>query len=222
MAYAFALLCCEYLSKFYFQKLFSMQLSTPGKYNEDKIMKWQCTPFPMLRMFYHISFPHRLTNMLSWSWMMQIWPASFPHMEMLCFWKTCGKLKLRKQSSNVEEEAHTPGRSEEADQRKTRGRSRTRSIEVEWIHTDNKDTKQVRAKQGGGTRKVVTDCSAGVTETVKVERVIFFPNGQCSKGLETDFVFEVWDFKQNTIPADVSIGTIWDSQATQVAFLYCN
>lgn len=111
------------------------------------------------------------------------------------------KLKLKKQCGRG-----TPTLS--AQRKQTRVRSSTHSIEVGWIHIDIKQTKQVRAKQGGGTRKVVTDCSAGVTETVKVERVIFFPNGQCSKGLETDFVFEVWDFKQNTIPADVSIGTI--------------
>ena len=83
------------------------------------------------------------------------------------------------------------------DQRKqTRGRSRTRSIEVEWIHTGNKDTKQVRAKQGGGTRKVVLNCSAGVTEILKEGKDIFFRTGQSSKGLETGF--ELWDFKQTS------------------------
>lgn len=53
------------------------------------------------------------------------------------------------------------------------------------------------------------DCSAGVTEILKDGKDIFFHTGQSSKGLETGF--EVWDFKQNTIPADFSTGTIYET-----------
>lgn len=146
----------------------------------------------MLRILYHISFQIDKNVVLI---MDDADMASFiSSYGNVVFLKNLWKAETKQ--SNVEEEAHTPGRSEEADQRKTRGRSRTRSIEVEWIHTGNKDTKQVRAKQGRGTRKVVLDCSAGVTEILKEGKDIFFRTGQSSKGLETGF--ELWDFKQTS------------------------
>ena len=91
-------------------------------------------------------------------------------------------LKLRKENHRGEEEPETS--------HKARGRPKQsiRNIEMGWIHTDNEVTKQVRAKQGGGTRKVPIDIQSGYDEILKQGKALFFPEGTSSKGHEYDFM----------------------------------
>ena len=106
------------------------------------------------------------------------------------FEKLRQKLKLRKETHSGEEEPETS--------HKTRGRAKkaTRNIEIGWIHTENQVPKQVRAKQGGGTRKIAMDIQAGYDKIMKQGKALFFPEGTSSKGQESDFEFDVWDFKK--------------------------
>ncbi|XP_057183816.1 uncharacterized protein LOC130550382 [Triplophysa rosa] len=115
------------------------------------------------------------------------------------------KMKLRKQSTTEPQSEETPGTSK----LKSRSKASKRQIEIGWIHIDNKETKQVRTKQGGGTRKVTMDINAGYNDILKEGKDLFFPDGNSSKGHECDFSFEVWDFRQNVLPSDVSTGTIY-------------
>lgn len=55
------------------------------------------------------------------------------------------------------------------------------------------------------------DINAGFNEILKEGKSLFFPKGVSSKGHGSDFTFDVWDFKQNYFPNDVSIGTIYDT-----------
>ncbi|XP_051960711.1 uncharacterized protein LOC127628074 [Xyrauchen texanus] len=117
------------------------------------------------------------------------------------------KMKLRKQSTTEPLSEETP----ETSKPKSRAKACKRQIEIGWIHTENKETKQVRTKQGGGTRKVAMDINAGYNEILKEGKELFFPDGNSCKGDECDFTFEVWDFRQNVLPSDVSIGTIHEA-----------
>lgn len=122
----------------------------------------------------------------------------------LClFEKLREKMKLRKENRQKEDEP-------ESSQPRPRRKSQ-RTIEIGWIHKNERETKQVRAKQGGGTRKVVMESNAGYNDILKEGKNLFFPNGISSKGHESDFKFEVWDFKQNVFSDDVSVGTIYDT-----------
>ncbi|ROL43003.1 hypothetical protein DPX16_5556 [Anabarilius grahami] len=72
-------------------------------------------------------------------------------------------MKLRKQSTTEPQSEETP----ETSKPKSRGKASKRQIEIGWIHADNKETKQVRTKQGGGTRKLAMDINAGYNEILK-------------------------------------------------------
>ena len=39
----------------------------------------------------------------------------------------------------------------------------------------------------------------------------FFPKGMSTKGHQTDFNFEVWDYKHNPVCEDVTVGLIYDT-----------
>ncbi|XP_030597977.1 uncharacterized protein LOC115796683 [Archocentrus centrarchus] len=113
-------------------------------------------------------------------------------------------MKLRKETKQSEEEPKTS-------KSNSRRRVIRRTVEIGWIHQDNTEIKQVRAKQGGGTRKVVMNISGGYNDILKEGKSLFFPNGVSSKGHESDFTFDVWDFQQNSLSGDISIGTIYDT-----------
>lgn len=56
----------------------------------------------------------------------------------------------------------------------SRQRQTTQTIEIGWIHQDESQAKQVRVKQGGGTRKVVMDTSCRFNDILKEGKIIFF------------------------------------------------
>lgn len=53
--------------------------------------------------------------------------------------------------------------------------------------------------------------NCGFNDVLKEGKSLFFPNGISSKGLESEFTFDVWDFKQNSHYDGISIGAIYDT-----------
>ncbi|CAI5686053.1 unnamed protein product [Oreochromis niloticus] len=117
------------------------------------------------------------------------------------------KMKTRKESPK-ENTSHT-----DAGIRQTKKQKATRNVEIGWIHSDGKIAKQVRAKQGGGTRKIQMATDAGLKDILQEGKKLFFPDGISPTGCETDFEFEVWDFKQNYLTDDTcqSIGNMYEA-----------
>lgn len=64
------------------------------------------------------------------------------------FEKLRDKLQFRNKNYTVEEEPQTSQRN-----KRHRAKTSTRIIEIGWVHSEGKITKQVRAKQGGGDNK---------------------------------------------------------------------
>ncbi|XP_078799413.1 uncharacterized protein LOC144990249 isoform X2 [Oryzias latipes] len=97
--------------------------------------------------------------------------------------------------------------------RNTKKHKTTRNVEIGWIHSDGQITKQVRAKQGGGTRKIQMATEAGLKDILQEGKILFFPGGISPKGPESDFEFEVWDFKQNCLNDEtgLSIGSMYEA-----------
>lgn len=83
-----------------------------------------------------------------------------------------------------------------------------RKIEVGWINCEKGQLKQVRAKQGGGTR-VDLNINCGMNAVLQKEKHFFFPNGISTKGSEGDFKFEVWDYKENQMEDNMTIDSIY-------------
>ena len=120
------------------------------------------------------------------------------------------KMKVRKESTN-EDTTHADKRATSTT--RTKKLKTTRNVEIGWIHSDKNKAKQVRGKQGGGTRKVQLENDAGLEEILQAGKKLFFPDGISPKGSESDFEFEVWDFKQNCLTNDtcLSIGTMYET-----------
>ncbi len=55
----------------------------------------------------------------------------------------------------------------------SRRKPTTRTIEICWIHQDKGGAKQVRAKQGGGTRTLVMDISGGFNDILEEGKRLF-------------------------------------------------
>ncbi|XP_038586911.1 uncharacterized protein LOC119912009 [Micropterus salmoides] len=129
--------------------------------------------------------------------------------------KLCEKMKVRKEGTK-ENVSDADTRSTQTKKLKT-----TRNVEIGWIHSDGNVARQVRAKQGGGTRKVKLAINAGLKDILQEGKKLFFPDGISPKGSESDFEFEVWDFKQNRLTDDtcLSIGTMYEtSRLTMLRF----
>ncbi|XP_065135175.2 uncharacterized protein [Paramisgurnus dabryanus] len=116
-------------------------------------------------------------------------------------------MKVRKEGTK-ENISHADTRTTQRKKLKT-----TRNVEIGWIHSDGHIAKQVRAKQGGGTRKIQLAVDAGLNDILQEGKKLFFPDGISPKGPESDFEFEVWDFKQNHLTDDtrLSIGTMYET-----------
>ncbi|KAK5859317.1 hypothetical protein PBY51_020881 [Eleginops maclovinus] len=132
------------------------------------------------------------------------------------FEKLRKKMKLKTESKETDEEASNSEKETKDDGKmpttsRPVKRTTKRSVEIGWINKEDGEAKQVRAKQGGGTRKVVMDISGGYNEILKEGKNLFFPNGISNKGPESDFTFDVWDFKQNPFTDHVSIAAIYDT-----------
>lgn len=80
-------------------------------------------------------------------------------------------MKTRKESPK-ENTSHT-----DAGIRQTKKQKATRNVEIGWIHSDGKIAKQVRAKQGGGTRKIQMATDAGLKDILQEGKKLFFPDG---------------------------------------------
>ncbi|XP_053734436.1 uncharacterized protein LOC128766904 [Synchiropus splendidus] len=116
------------------------------------------------------------------------------------------KMKLRNESAKGDTASKT--KIQQIKRQKT-----TRNVAIGWIHNDGKIAKQVREKQGGGTRKVKMSTEAGLKDILEEGKKLFFPGGISPKGSELDFEFEVWDFKQNCLTDDTcqSIGNMYEA-----------
>ncbi|KAL0161727.1 hypothetical protein M9458_045452 [Cirrhinus mrigala] len=131
------------------------------------------------------------------------------------FEKLKEKMKLRKEANGDEQEPQTSNKKASC-----KAKSCKRNIEIGWIHNENGVIKQVRARQGGGTRKLQINTEARHDDILKEGKALFFQNGNSTKGQESDFEFEVWDFKQNPLPIDVSVGMIYNTVKLPILRFY--
>ncbi|KAE8575851.1 hypothetical protein XENTR_v10003965 [Xenopus tropicalis] len=141
--------------------------------------------------------------------------------KMGLFDKLRKQLKLKK--GQAEGQSHQSSSSDNEREKFSIGKNKrkhTRSIEIGWIHIEESIIKQVRAKQGGGTRKVVMGKDARKLEIMEEGKRLFFPNGKSSKGQESLFKFDVCDFQQNSLSTDVTIGCMYDTIKLPVLRFY--
>ncbi|XP_073449707.1 uncharacterized protein [Aquarana catesbeiana] len=137
--------------------------------------------------------------------------------KMGLFEKLRNKMKLRKTQP---EKSLLSKDHDEAEIEPKKKLSVTRMIEVGWINEVKGTLKQVRTKQGGGTRKVKMSKEAGKTEILHEAKKLFFPNGNSPRGKESLFTFDVCDFQQNPLSDDITIGKMYELVKLSVLRFY--
>lgn len=86
-----------------------------------------------------------------------------------------------------------------------------RKVEIGWMHYDNEKEafKQVRAKRGGGTRKVDISKDAQKRDLIQEAIDLFFPDGRNSQGPLTDFELDLKDYQKVTVDDVITVGQLY-------------
>lgn len=66
-----------------------------------------------------------------------------------------------------------------------------RRIELGWIYKCGSKSFQIKRKKGGGTRKFTLSKDTTKKDLLDMGEMLFFPNGESSKGSQNDFKFDV-------------------------------
>jgi hypothetical protein len=92
-----------------------------------------------------------------------------------------------------------------ADHRKKRlvgnqnAKKSNKTFEIGWLMSDGVQVKQVRQKNGGGTRKLVALLSTTALEIMEMAVSVFFPNGSSRFGDADEFNFNLCSFDETVI-----------------------
>lgn len=96
----------------------------------------------------------------------------------------------------------------------------TRRIEMGWLHFDNGSYRQVKAKNGGGTRHLSVQKSATMGELLETGKGLFFTNGFSSKGPVEDFEFNIRDYSHNTVPLGITVSQLYEQTKLRMLRIY--
>ncbi|XP_047659720.1 uncharacterized protein LOC125139512 [Tachysurus fulvidraco] len=92
----------------------------------------------------------------------------------------------------------------------------TRKIELGWIH----DKKQVRKRNGGGTRVLDISKKATKTEILSQAKKLFFPNDKSRKGKWEEFSHNIVDFQEAYLDEGVSVGELYETHQLGILRFY--
>lgn len=104
----------------------------------------------------------------------------------------------------------------------TRKVKNTRMIEIGWLcmSKTEKRYKQVRARNGGGTRRVTIDKNSKCSEVLDMAKELFFPNGKSVRGKITNFEIELVDYKSHIFDKDLTIQEMYELAALPTLRFY--
>ncbi|XP_019209152.1 uncharacterized protein LOC109197829 isoform X1 [Oreochromis niloticus] len=123
------------------------------------------------------------------------------------------RLKSKLSKRKLSEEDGSSTRQEEHSQttHKRNALKRNRKIEIGWMHYDE-DTevfKQVRARRGGGTRKIDICKDAKKRDILQVATGLFFPDGGNIQGPLTDFDCDLKDYQEMIVDDALTVGELY-------------
>lgn len=87
-----------------------------------------------------------------------------------------------------------------------------RNVEIGWLHFNEEEKRyvQVRARCGGGSRKVKFQKDGKKADLMEKGKLLFFPGSVSPKGNIDEFFFDVMDFKENTLNDTQTIGELYN------------
>ena len=121
------------------------------------------------------------------------------------------KSKLSKRKPNDEgESSKTQGDHSQPTVKKNAMKT-MRQVEIGWMHYDDETEvfKQVRAKRGGGTRKVTVSKDAQKMELIQEGVGLFFPNGRNRLGPSTHFKLDLKKIQELTVDEELTVGQLY-------------
>ncbi|OWF51200.1 hypothetical protein KP79_PYT12981 [Mizuhopecten yessoensis] len=94
----------------------------------------------------------------------------------------------------------------------------TRKIELGWLHYDitSQMFKQVRKRNGGGTRKLDVDKESDKGDLEEKAKALFFPHGMSKIGAIEDYTTEVRDFSEDLITSMETVGEMYQRTGMNV------
>lgn len=121
------------------------------------------------------------------------------------------RLKTKLAKRKPCDEGGSGKRQEEDSTLKRNALKATRKIELGWMNYDDEYNtfKQVRTKQGGGTRKINISKNAQKSEVIQEAVGLFFPGGRNKLGLVTDFELDLRNYQEATVDSEMRVGQLY-------------
>lgn len=132
------------------------------------------------------------------------------------------KIESRESSGSTDGEGSSKGKDMRESNRRFGNKNaekERRRIELGWIHKCGSKSVQIRSKKGGGTRKLTLSKDATKKDLLDMGKMLFFPNGQSSKGSQNDFEFDVWDYQDRSMDENSTVGQMYKD--TNMSILRC-
>ncbi|GAA6101078.1 uncharacterized protein LOC113078290 [Tachysurus ichikawai] len=130
--------------------------------------------------------------------------------------KNMGTLTSNKDTDQDFEEDHSMQPTKIHLRNNKRAVKMTRKIEIGWIH----DKKQVRKRNGGGTRVLDISKKATKTEILSQAKKLFFPNEKSRKGKWEEFSHNIVDFQEAYLDEGVSVGEHYETHKLGILRFY--
>ncbi|XDV52285.1 hypothetical protein PO909_021029 [Leuciscus waleckii] len=99
-------------------------------------------------------------------------------------------------------------------------RERTaRKVEIGWMHYDGQGFVQMRAKKGGGTRKLSVPKDWKRKELIEEAIRLFFPNEKNSHGSVSEFELDLTNYQEVSLDEETTVGEMYNtSKLTMMRF----
>ncbi|XP_054604749.2 uncharacterized protein [Nothobranchius furzeri] len=122
------------------------------------------------------------------------------------------KSKLHKRRRTADEDGSSTEQEEQsATPVKKNALKSKRKIELGWMIYDEEIEafKQVRAKRGGGTRRVDVSKDAKKNDIIQMAVDLFFPNGRNREGSLADFEVDLRDYQEVAVDDNITVGQLY-------------
>ncbi|XP_041938181.1 uncharacterized protein LOC121699809 [Alosa sapidissima] len=95
-----------------------------------------------------------------------------------------------------------------------------RKIEMGWLIFRKEQFFQVRAKKGGGTRKICVFKDCRKDELIEKAINLFFPDQKNSEGNVTDFHIDLTDFQEHPLDNQTTVGELYEKTKLPILRFY--
>ncbi|XP_038064500.1 uncharacterized protein LOC119735750 [Patiria miniata] len=97
-----------------------------------------------------------------------------------------------------------------------------RKIDIGWLDFDctSQTYKQVRKQKGGGTRQLSVLKTTGRAELLDLAQGLFFKDGVSSKGDQSNYEFDICDFRQKSMCDEFTVGQLYEESKMPILRFY--